>query len=57
MPGSPLSQDLVVAQTLLEGIWTPSKGLSMLSWGSWAVIGGQVVHTGVQCSLVEVRSN
>jgi hypothetical protein len=40
MPGSPLSRDLIVAQTLLRGIWTPSKGLGMLTWESRAVIGG-----------------
>jgi hypothetical protein len=40
MPGSPLSGDLVVARTLLGGIWTPSKGLGMLTWESRAVIGG-----------------
>jgi hypothetical protein len=40
MPGSPLSRDLVVAWTLLGGIWTPSKGLDMLTWESQAVIGG-----------------
>jgi hypothetical protein len=40
MPGSPLSRDLVVIQTLLKGIWTPSKGLGMLTWESRAVIGG-----------------
>jgi hypothetical protein len=40
MSGSPLSWDLVVARTLLKGIWTPSKGLGMLTWESRAVIGG-----------------
>jgi hypothetical protein len=40
MPGSPLSRDLVVAQTLLGGIWTPSKGPVTLTWESRAVIEG-----------------
>jgi hypothetical protein len=40
MPGSPLFRDLVVARTLLGGIWTPSKGPGMLTWESRAVIGG-----------------
>jgi hypothetical protein len=40
MPGFLLSRDLVAARTLLRGIWTPSKGLGMLTWESRAVIGG-----------------
>jgi hypothetical protein len=40
MPGSPLSRDLVVARTLLEGIWTPSKGPGMLTLETRDVIGG-----------------
>jgi hypothetical protein len=40
MPGSPLSRDLVVARTLLGGIWAPSKGLGVLSWESQVVIRG-----------------
>jgi hypothetical protein len=40
MPGSPMSWDLVVARTLLGGIWTPSKGPGMLTGESRAVIGG-----------------
>jgi hypothetical protein len=40
MPGSTLSRDLVVARTLLGGIWTPSKGPDMLTWESQVVIGG-----------------
>jgi hypothetical protein len=40
MPGSPLSRDLVVARTLLGGIWILSKGPDMLTWESRAVIGG-----------------
>jgi hypothetical protein len=35
-----MAQDLVVAQSLLGGIWTPSKGPDMLTWESQAVIGG-----------------
>jgi hypothetical protein len=41
MLGSPLSWDLVVARTLLGGIWTPSKGPDMLTWESRAIIGGR----------------
>jgi hypothetical protein len=40
MAGYPLSRDLVVAWTLLGGIWTPSKGPDMLTWESRIVIGG-----------------
>jgi hypothetical protein len=40
MLGYPLSWDLVVARTLLERIWTPSKGPRMLTWESQTVIGG-----------------
>jgi hypothetical protein len=40
MPGSPLSWDLIVARTLLGGIWTPSEGPDMLTWEFRAVIGG-----------------
>jgi hypothetical protein len=56
MPASPLFWDLVVAQTLLGGIWTPSKGPDMLTWESQAVIGGpgcayrdpvQLIHPGM----------
>jgi hypothetical protein len=39
-----------VARTLLRGIWTPSKGPGMLTWGSRAIIGGLV-------PLAEVRFN
>jgi hypothetical protein len=40
MLGYPLSWDLVVARTLLGGIWTPSKGPGMLTWASRTVIRG-----------------
>jgi hypothetical protein len=40
MPGFPVSRDLVAARTLLEGIWTPSKGPGMLTRESRAIIGG-----------------
>jgi hypothetical protein len=40
MPGFPLSRDLVAARTLLEGIWTPSKGHVMLTQESRAIIEG-----------------
>jgi hypothetical protein len=40
MPEFPLPQDLVAARTLLGWVWTPSKGPDMLTWESWAVIGG-----------------
>jgi hypothetical protein len=40
MPGSPLSQDPVVAWTLLGGIWSPSEGPDMLTWEFRTVIGG-----------------
>jgi hypothetical protein len=55
MPGFRLSQDLVVARTLLGGIWIPSKGPDMLTRESRAIIEGWVVRTGVRCSLAEVR--
>jgi hypothetical protein len=42
MPGFPLSQDLIAARTLLGGIWIPSKGPSMLTRESWAIIGVRV---------------
>jgi hypothetical protein len=54
-PGFPLSRDLVVARTLLRGIWTPSKGLSMLTWESRAVIGGPGCAYRGPVPLAEVR--
>jgi hypothetical protein len=57
MPGSSLSQDLVVVRTLLGGIWTPSKGPSHAFLGVLGRNQGvRVVRTGVRCSFVEVRS-
>jgi hypothetical protein len=40
MLGYPLSRDLVVAQTLLGGIWIPPKGPVMLAWEPRTVIEG-----------------
>jgi hypothetical protein len=48
---------LWVARTLLEGIWTPSKGPGMLTWESRTVFGGPGCAYRVRCFLVEVRSN
>jgi hypothetical protein len=57
MPGFPLSWDLVVARTLLGGIWTPSKGPDMLTWESWAVIGGPGCAYRGPVPFAEVRFN
>jgi hypothetical protein len=71
MPGSPLYRDLVVARTLLRGIWTPSKGPVMLTWEFRAVIGGpgcayrgpvlprggpvQLIHPGISRHVVPLE--
>jgi hypothetical protein len=46
-----------VAPTLLGGIWTPSKGPVMLTWGSRAIIGGPGYAYRGPMPLAEVRSN
>jgi hypothetical protein len=55
--GFPLSRDLVAAWTLLRGIWTPSKGLGMLTWESRVVIEGPGCAYRGPVPLVEVRFN
>jgi hypothetical protein len=56
-PGFPLSRDLLAGRTLLRGIWTPSKGLGMLTWESRAVIWGPGCAYRGPVPLAEFRFN